>query len=103
MKDIEFKIERQEEGGVTVVGLEAEGVIGLGAARCRPGDHFVEAIGDGIATGRALAAWGQRYAERWSARSVSEAELAERRARRTQGAVALEVDAIYVVDFILVP
>jgi hypothetical protein len=67
------------DGPVTVAfviadpGSVADGLIGFGQARCRPGDHFDEQIGVEIATGRATAQLGELMAERAANRSITQA------------------------------
>ena len=51
------------------------GMVGNGAARCRPGDIFSPKIGTLIATGRAIADFGQKVAAAAEARAVTEEEL----------------------------
>lgn len=47
-----------------------ERLTGVGEARCNPGDLYNQAVGDGIAVGRAMSDFGRQLVERWESRSV---------------------------------
>jgi len=50
-------------------------LMGQGTARCKPDDAYSDLIGEGIATGRAIADFGRQVTEVWEARSRTQAEM----------------------------
>lgn len=66
--------------------------VGIGKAVCGRKDHYVSAIGEGIALGRALEDLGQKIAVVWNARSMTEKQFQERKKRKQVQSTAVVDD-----------